>query len=81
MKVDLLNATKKIAVEVNGRQHSNFNPFFHDNSRANYLASIKRDVKKREWLEMNNFTLIEIEEHEVNELSKEFIGKKGIKLI
>ena len=81
MKVDLLNATKKIAVEVNGRQHSNFNPFFHNNSRANYLASIKRDVKKREWLEKNNFTLIEIEEHEVNKLSKEFIVKKGIKLI
>lgn len=81
MKVDILNATKKIAVEVNGRQHSNFNAFFHNNSRAKYLASIKRDVQKREWLEKNGFTLIEIEEHEVNELSEEFIIKNKIKLI
>lgn len=81
MKVDILNATKKIAVEVNGRQHSNFNAFFHNNSRAKYLASIKRDVQKREWLEKNSFTLIEIEEHEVPLLSEEFIVKNEIKLI
>ena len=81
MKVDILNATKKIAVEVNGRQHSNFNSFFHNNSRATYLASIKRDVEKREWLEKNGYTLIEIEENEVNELSEEFIVKNGIKLL
>ena len=81
MKVDILNATKKIAVEVNGRQHSNFNSFFHNNSRAKYLASIKRDVEKREWLEKNGYTLIEIEEGEVNELSEDFIVKNGIKLI
>ena len=81
MKVDILNATKKIAVEVNGRQHSNFNAFFHNNSRAKYLASIKRDVKKREWLEKNGYNLIEIEEHEVNKLSEEFIVKNNIKLL
>ena len=81
MKVDILNATKKIAVEVNGRQHSSFNAFFHNNSRAKYLASIKRDVEKREWLEKNGYTLIEIEEDEVNKLSEEFIVKNGIKLI
>jgi hypothetical protein len=81
MKVDILNATKKIAVEVNGRQHSSFNSFFHNNSRANYLSSIKRDVKKAEWLEKNGFTLIEIEQDEVNQLSEDFIVKNGIKLI
>ena len=43
MKVDFLNATKKIAIEVNGPQHSNFNKFFHNNSRMNYLESLKRD--------------------------------------
>jgi hypothetical protein len=81
MKVDILNATKKIAVEVNGRQHSSFNSFFHNNSRANYLSSIKRDVQKAEWLEKNGFTLIEIEEDEVNKLSEEFIVKNEIKLL
>jgi very-short-patch-repair endonuclease len=81
MQVDLLNATKKIAVEVQGAQHSSFNAFFHNNSRAKYLASIKRDYMKAQWLEKNGFNLIEIEEHEVPQLSEEFIVKNSIKLI
>ena len=76
MKVDILNATKKIAVEVNGAQHSNYNKFFHANSRINYLNSIKRDFKKLEWLEQNSYNLIEINHDEINLLSKEFFKKK-----
>ena len=70
MKVDILNATKKIAVEVNGAQHGNFNKFFHANSRVNYLKSINRDFKKLEWLEQNDYNLIEINHDEVESLSK-----------
>ena len=76
MKVDILNATKKIAVEVNGAQHGNFNKFFHANSRVNYLKSINRDFKKLEWLEQNNYNLIEINHDEVESLSKEFFKNK-----
>lgn len=75
MHVDILNATKRIAIEVNGPQHSNFNKFFHGGSRLKYLESIKRDVAKANWLESNNFTLIEIEEDEVDSLSLEFFKK------
>ena len=75
MRVDILNATKRIAVEVNGPQHSQYSEFFHGN-RANYLRSIKRDFKKLEWLELNKFKLIEIEADEVEQLTKEFIEKK-----
>jgi len=73
MKVDFINATKKIAVEVNGPQHNSFNKFFHNNSRMNYLESIKRDCKKRKWLEKNNFKILEIEEKDIKKLSPEFI--------
>jgi len=76
MKVDILNATKKIAVEVNGAQHSNFNKFFHANSRVNYLKSINRDFKKLEWLEQNGYNLIEINHDEVDLLTKDFFKKK-----
>lgn len=75
MAVDFLNATKKIAIEVNGPQHSQFHKFFHSNSRVKYLESIKRDYKKRKWLESNNFTLLEIEESDVEKLSLNFIAK------
>ena len=76
MKVDILNATKKIAVEVQGEQHNSFNKFFHGNSRLKYLQSIKRDVEKAERLKKNGYTLIEIHEKEVKSLNKEFFLKK-----
>ena len=76
MTVDILNATKKLAVEVQGKQHGEFNKFFHDNSRLKYLEGIKRDIKKAEWLENNGFILLEIEENEVDSLSLEFFLEK-----
>ncbi len=76
LRVDFINATIKVAIEVNGRQHSEFNKFFHSNSRSKYLDSIKRDLKKSEWLESNKFKLIEIEEKEVQEMSKSFFKEK-----
>ena len=75
LKVDLLNATKKIAVEVNGSQHTSFNKFFHK-TRINYLRSLKRDHKKLEWLRVNDFELIEIEEKEVPSVTYKFIKDK-----
>ena len=73
LRVDLINFTKKIAVEVHGQQHFNFNKFFHNNSRAKYLQSIKRDWEKAEWLELNKIKLVEIEEKDICELSPQFL--------
>lgn len=81
MKVDLLNATKKVAIEVNGPQHSAFNSFFHKNSRLNYLKSIKRDYAKAQWLEANGYELIELCTEEVENLSEDFLVKNMKKLI
>jgi hypothetical protein len=72
LKVDFLNATKKIAIEVNGPQHDSFNPFFHNNSRMDYLKSIKRDYTKSQWLEKNEFLLLQINTDEINKLSVSF---------
>ena len=76
LKVDLLNATTKIAIEVQGKQHHEFNKHFHSNSRFKYLQSIKRDVKKSQWLEKNNFLLVEVMQDEVPCLNEEFFEKK-----
>ena len=73
MKVDFINVTKKMAVEVHGPQHESFNKFFHKNSRAAYLDSIKRDAKKAEWLENNNFIFIEIYDKDIDNLSHKLI--------
>lgn len=76
LRADFINATKKIALEHQGKgAHNEFNPFFHNNSRAKYLASIKRDVKKAEILEHNGYTLIETFTKDLKSLSKEFFLK------
>ena len=82
LKVDILNATKKIAIEIQGNQHECFNEFFHDNSRLKYLQSIKRDVKKEKWLEMNEFKFLELYEADLKKLSPQYIEEKcGILII
>jgi hypothetical protein len=74
LRVDFLNASKKVAVEANGSQHDAFNPFFHNNSRVEFLKSIKRDYLKVQWLEKNDFKLIEIIESDLKD-KKVFYSK------
>jgi hypothetical protein len=82
LKIDLLNATKKIAVEIQGSQHESFNKFFHDNSRLKYLESIKRDVKKGKWIDTNQFKFLELYEDDLKNLSPQYIEEKcGILII
>ncbi len=81
LKVDIVNATLRIAVEVHGNQHSAYNKFFHGDSRLNYLKSIKRDVAKEKWLSLNKFQLLEVYEDEVKNLNEQFfLDKFNIKL-
>jgi len=75
LKVDLVNITKRIAVEVQGQQHTTYNKFFHG-SRTGYWKSIKRDVQKDNWLVSNDFHLIEVNYDEVDKLSKSFFEKQ-----
>jgi hypothetical protein len=75
LKVDILNATLKIAIEVHGPQHGEFH-YFHNNSPNAYLKSIKNDYQKSEWLEQNGFKFIEINHDEINTLSKAFFKEK-----
>ena len=80
LKVDLLNASLKIAVEVNGPQHNKFH-YFHNGQPLNYLKGIKNDWNKSEWLEKNGFKLVEINTDEIDTLSKNFFKEKfGINL-
>jgi len=72
--VDLINFTKKIAVEISGEQHRSFKKaeFFHKN-RMNFLRSLKRDSHKQDFLELNNFNLIVIFPEDEKKLSLEWI--------
>ena len=75
MKCDLINFTKKIAVETHGLQHDKFVKHFHK-TKTGFKNSVKRDLQKYKWLEMNGFRIIEIFENELINLSPEWIKEK-----
>lgn len=75
LKVDFLNASLKVAIEVNGPQHNTFH-YFHNNQPLNYLKSLTNDYNKGEWLEKNGYKLIEISTDEIDTLSKDFFKEK-----
>ena len=75
MKCDLINFTKKIAVETHGLQHDKFVKHFHK-TKTGFKNSVKRDLQKYQWLEMNGFRIIEIFENELINLSPEWIKEK-----
>ena len=64
---DFFNATRNIAIEVDGNQHYKYNKFFHSNSRQNFLSQLKRDEKKEYFCDINNIELIRILESEIIE--------------
>tara|TARA_Y100000114_G_scaffold9980_1_gene7873 strand:+ start:1636 stop:2046 length:411 start_codon:yes stop_codon:yes gene_type:complete len=60
LSLDFYNANKKIAVEVQGKQHTKYVPFFHGKNKINYLNQLKRDQDKLRFCELNNIELVEI---------------------
>jgi hypothetical protein len=71
--LDFFNASRNIAIEVQGTQHTKFNPFFHKGNPLNFGQQLKRDDAKRDFCEKNDITLIELFEKEKKEFSLEFI--------
>ena len=77
MTFDFYNANKKVAIEVQGAQHTKFVPFFH-RTRSDFASQIKRDEKKLEFCDLNNIKLVEIyPEDKVNKL---FFESQGVYL-
>jgi|TARA_B110000495_G_C23013241_1_gene599597 hypothetical protein len=59
LSLDFYNANEKVAVEVQGAQHTKFVKFFHG-TKANYIEQKRRDAQKREFCVINNIKLVEI---------------------
>lgn len=75
LSLDFYNANKKIAVEVQGKQHTKYVPFFHGKNKINYINQLKRDQDKLKFCELNDIQLVEIYDgDEVNEKLFESFG-------
>ena len=77
LTLDFYNANKKIAVEVQGAQHTKYVKFFHKN-RLKYSEQLKRDEKKLEFCKANNIKLAEI--YPQDEINASLFGDQEIYL-
>lgn len=58
LELDLFNSDINLAVEYSGRQHYEYIPFFHGNTRDKFQNQKYRDEKKLELCKKNNVPLI-----------------------
>ncbi len=80
LSIDLIDFTAKVGYEIQGKQHSEFVPFFHGNPTA-LFRQWGRDASKETFLEFNGYTLVQIFPEDVDKLSKEYFLKTfGISL-
>lgn len=56
---DFLAVKKKMCVETHGAQHYEYSSLFHKNEQ-DLKTGQNRDKTKREWCELNGFTLVEL---------------------
>ena len=75
LTLDFYNANKKIAIEVQGRQHTGYVEFFHQN-RMNFLHQLNRDKKKERFCELNGITLVTIYENDI--INKYLFESQGV---
>ena len=77
LSLDFYNANKKIAIEVQGAQHTKFVKIFHKN-RFKYADQLKRDEKKLDFCNANNIKLAEVYPHD--EIKASLFKKQDIYL-
>jgi hypothetical protein len=66
LTIDFYNATRNIAIEVQGGQHTKYNKFFHKGNKMNYLDQLKRDDEKLSFCNLNNIKLLEVHEGQLD---------------
>lgn len=76
LRLDIVNITKRIIVEVSpGSIHDKYSKFIHK-SRGGFLKKVNADADKKKWAEINNFSFIELDNADIRAISKEMIEEK-----
>lgn len=75
LSLDFYNANKKVAIEVQGIQHTGYVEFFHQN-KMNFLHQLKRDQMKEKFCKINSITLVTI--YPKDALDKALFESQGV---
>ncbi len=78
-RIDLINFTRRIVIEVSPASSHSFNKFFHKN-RINFSRAVQRDLDKQSWAERNGFQYIELGSDDIGNLSVKLFEDMGIDL-
>ena len=65
LTLDFLCKKLSLAFEFQGPQHDEFNPHFQKDEKG-LIKQQQRDRKKKRWCKLNEITLIEVRENELN---------------
>tara|TARA_B100002019_G_scaffold105490_1_gene90667 strand:- start:1484 stop:1894 length:411 start_codon:yes stop_codon:yes gene_type:complete len=76
LSIDFFNASKKIAIEVQGEQHVRYTPFFHGKHKSNYIDQLKRDKEKLDFCKINDIKLVEV--YYNDEINLNLFKKQGV---
>lgn len=75
LSLDFYNASRSVAVEVQGAQHEKFVKHFHGN-RFKFVDQMDRDQKKLDFCEKNGILLVEIYPRDV--IGPEVFESQGV---
>lgn len=75
MRIDLLNLTRRLAVEISPSGSHAFNPFFHKD-RHKFGRAVARDLSKIDWCAQNGFVLVELGDEDLADLTAEMFFER-----
>ena len=77
LTIDFYNATKNIAIEVQGSHHTGYVKNYFHKGKQDYLHQNHKDMEKRRFCDINNIKLIEVFESERGDIDEEFLDELG----
>ncbi len=75
LSFDFYNANKKVAVEVQGAQHTQYVPFFHGR-KSQFVRQLRRDQQKIDFCKLNGIKLVEI--FHDDKINKKIFEENGV---
>lgn len=78
-RLDLVNFTRRIVIEVSPSSSHSFNSWMHKN-RFKFGSFVQRELDKADWCEHNRFHYVELGDDDLANLSVELFRSLGVAL-